>query len=175
MTRINILHPSYLIDQHLLAEWRELPRVVNTVRARLEAGETFEEICLLLPETYRMGTGHVRFFYNKIAWLCTRHRLLTAELLDRGYDLTERPALEPPLGAEGVEWAPDLDAVQANLWRLRESADRMARVPTHRRRATPEWYMNLMPSEMRLLAPRRADVDLETAAAHRLTTPGRTP
>jgi deoxyribonuclease V len=35
MTRINLLPPSELADQHLLAEWRELPRIFGLVKKKL--------------------------------------------------------------------------------------------------------------------------------------------
>lgn len=35
MTRINLLPPSELADQYLLAEWRELPRIFGLVKKKL--------------------------------------------------------------------------------------------------------------------------------------------
>ena len=55
MTRINIIPPAELCDQHLLAEHRELTRIPNLVvkgKFSLEGQ----------PSDYKLGTGHVKFF-----------------------------------------------------------------------------------------------------------------
>lgn len=59
MTRINLVHPSRLCDQHLLAELRELPRIPNGVLSgRLK--RHYDDA----PEHYVLGYGHVKFFVN---------------------------------------------------------------------------------------------------------------
>lgn len=109
MTRINTIEPSALTDQHLMAEYRELPRVFAlTVRAR-----SFKA-----PVCYTMGAGHVTFFYTRTDWLSRRQSAIIAELLDRGYQLTHREApapIGPPSG-----WEPDERDREVNLVRLRE-------------------------------------------------------
>lgn len=76
MTRINVVPPSELCDQHLIAEYRELPRVFGLAR--------------LLPNrqslTYVLGPGHVKFFYDKLAWLYGRQRKLVEEMKRRGFN-----------------------------------------------------------------------------------------
>ena len=79
MTRINTIDPRLLLDQHLVAEWRELPRIPNELikhpqRLKLE----------LIPAKYTLGKGHVTFFRNKLVWLYKRHKLLCQELDKRG-------------------------------------------------------------------------------------------
>lgn len=62
MTRINLVPPSELCDQHLLAEHRELTRIPNAVakgKFHLKGQ----------PTEYKLGEGHVRFFFNKMAFL----------------------------------------------------------------------------------------------------------
>ena len=59
MTRINIIPPAELCDQHLLAEHRELTRIPNLVakgKFSLEGQ----------PSDYKLGTGHVKFFFDKM-------------------------------------------------------------------------------------------------------------
>ena len=60
MTRINLVDPSELCDQHLLAEHRELTRIPNAVaRGRFSlVGQ---------PADYKLGEGHVRFFFDKLS------------------------------------------------------------------------------------------------------------
>lgn len=82
MTRINTIHPKYLLDQHLMAEYREFPMVEAALRKSLDAKNPID-----IPDTYRLGTGHVKFFYNKKQYLMNRYDDLIKELLHRGYDI----------------------------------------------------------------------------------------
>lgn len=77
MTRINCVSPSELVDKHLLAEYRELPRVFALARAP-RSGEAF-------PSEYTLGRGHVTFFYDKLGYLANRHSQLVKEMLRRGF------------------------------------------------------------------------------------------
>ena len=79
MTRINTIHPSDLLDQHLIAEWRELPRIPNTIISG-KAKVNLKSI----PANYKLGTGHVLFFYNKLTYLQKRHLLICNEMDKRG-------------------------------------------------------------------------------------------
>ena len=94
MTRINVVPPAELCDQHLLAEHRELTRIPNAVargRFNLEGQ----------PADYRLGEGHVRFFFDKLTFLQQRYAALHEECLARGFnvrdiwpkDLPDTPAL----------------------------------------------------------------------------------
>ena len=71
--------PSDLTDQWLLAEWRELPRIVN----ELEKHPTRFKLDKI-PCEYTLNTGHVTFFRNKLLYLAKRHRLIKKELRVRG-------------------------------------------------------------------------------------------
>lgn len=80
MTRINSsINPKYLIDSHLLAELRELPRIFTAVSKRIEKNQPFDDI----PEKFTLGTGHVKFFYDKLKFLFYRHIRLREEYLRR--------------------------------------------------------------------------------------------
>ena len=87
MTRINsAISPRNLTDQHLLAELRELPRIFTAVFKRLEKGKGFEDI----PAEFTLGSGHCKFFYNKLIFLSNRHNLLRKEYYERfskGYSI----------------------------------------------------------------------------------------
>lgn len=113
MTRINLPPPSRLLDQHLMAEWRELPRILPAARLALGRGN------IAGPSRYTLGAGHVRFFYARTGWLAARHAALTAELLDRGYKLTARPPLAAVSGCD-VPWEPDAGDLAVSLARLRD-------------------------------------------------------
>lgn len=92
MTRINTIDPRFLSDKHLGAEYRELPRILNDAKKRIElaisfgnwkATEVKERVARLAndaPPSYRLGQGHVLFFRDKLAWLYRRHLQLKAEM-----------------------------------------------------------------------------------------------
>lgn len=80
MTRINLILPSDLYDQHLLAEYRELPRIFTYV-------EKLKSLPSDIPPKYTMGKGHVKFFANKLKYLMKRQFEITHELMDRGFKI----------------------------------------------------------------------------------------
>ena len=86
MTRINLIDPKELSDQHLMAEWREIKMVPAALRRSLKT-KSIESILKSIPNNYTLGTGHVRFFYDKMIYLKNRYEILTKELLNRGYNL----------------------------------------------------------------------------------------
>lgn len=80
MTRINsAIDPKNLTDQHLIAELRELPRIFTAVNKRIEKGKSFDDI----PEKFTLGTGHTKFFYNKLYFLNFRFQDLKMEYKNR--------------------------------------------------------------------------------------------
>ena len=116
MTRINLVDPKTLSGPHLVAEYRELPRIFGLVSKRLEAGKKFDDI----PASYTMGPGHVRFFYDKLQFLADRQASLVKEMLRRNYSPSY--TAYPPLDAYPVElvksWTPteaDIAVSQARI------------------------------------------------------------
>lgn len=76
MTRINAnINPCKLIDQHLLAEYREIVRIPTLVNKKIYHDN--------IPDQFKLGTGHVKYFYNKIAFLHKRFLELKKELNKR--------------------------------------------------------------------------------------------
>jgi len=86
MTRINLIPVKELADQHLMAEYRELPRVFGAVRKHVQDGKT--KSSFKINSTYILGTGHVTFFYDKLLYLKMRHEDLVTECLRRGINIT---------------------------------------------------------------------------------------
>lgn len=84
MTRINVVPPSELTTKHLVAEYREITRLPNNLKKSLNRKLPFsmDEI----PTQYTLGTGHVKFFYNKMLFLEKRFKSLVDEMLKRGYN-----------------------------------------------------------------------------------------
>ena len=85
MTRINVVPPSELTNKHLMAEYRELPRIFTEVKKKVNAGISVND--LTQPEHYKMGQGHVMFFMSRCGWLVHRYVTLHDELVNRGYSL----------------------------------------------------------------------------------------
>ena len=83
MTRINLVPVWELSDQHLIAEWRELPRIFGLVKKKLDEWKP-----IIISENYTMWTWHVRFFYNKLLFLQKRHQTLVKEAQKRWFKIT---------------------------------------------------------------------------------------
>ncbi|UUV44824.1 endonuclease V [Rhodobacter phage RcRudolph] len=84
MTRINLVDPTELSRQHLVAEYRELPRIFALVRAAQSKGLRPSD--LKAPTAYVLGRGHMLFFYDKCMFLLRRQQSLIREMRSRGYN-----------------------------------------------------------------------------------------
>jgi hypothetical protein len=106
MTRINSgIKPDELCDQHLVAEYRELPRVGTMLVKRLEKGA---DLTAGTPDAFTLGTGHMAFFIDKGEYLRKRFESLKQEMIDRGMNPTmnwrDQWASVPDLCND---WSPD--------------------------------------------------------------------
>lgn len=83
MTRINAGIPvSKLTDQHLLAEHREITRIPNVIKGK--------PITNTIPKYFKLGTGHVIFFYDKVGYLYNRYMTLYQECIKRGFNVDNK-------------------------------------------------------------------------------------
>lgn len=83
MTRINVGYPvEKLTTKHLIAEHREIKRIPNTI---ISGKAKIKDI----PETFRLGAGHVKFFYNKLGYLLDRYNKIHEECLRRGFNVQD--------------------------------------------------------------------------------------
>lgn len=92
MTRINLVNPKVLSNKHLFAEWRELPRIFTLVINRVAKGHTNPK-SMGIPTEFKLGSGHMLFFFDKLEYLASRHKRLTVELKLRRYRITEHEPL----------------------------------------------------------------------------------
>lgn len=92
MTRINLVPPEELTDQHLMREYQELPRIVGLVRKAIHKGRKPSDF--KMAHDYILGSGHVTFFYNKLEFLRKRQLSLIAELLVREYKIVHQEGLD---------------------------------------------------------------------------------
>ncbi|UGC98050.1 endonuclease [Oceanospirillum phage vB_OsaM_PD0307] len=124
MTRINVVPPAELVNKHLMAEYRELPRIFTDVRKRVAKGQQPADI--QQPDRYKLGAGHCLFFVTRCGWLLERYQQLCGELLERGYNLNLELFNDICDAAELLpsQWCgayqPDADAMQINRQRIKE-------------------------------------------------------
>ncbi|MDP8080299.1 pyrimidine dimer DNA glycosylase/endonuclease V [Phocoenobacter skyensis] len=114
MTRINVIPPDELCDQHLLAEHRELTRIPNAVaKGKFHLDN--------LPNDYKLGTGHVRFFFNKLTFLKKRYQALHQECKARGFNVKYIWPDNLPEDSElWLDYIPTENAIAINKARIAE-------------------------------------------------------
>lgn len=94
MTRINLIPPSELADQHLFAEFREIKMIPKSL-ARSILARGGQGVMNMIPAEYTLGKGHVSFFYNKGAYLARRYKEICLELQHRGINYSLTSHLDP--------------------------------------------------------------------------------
>lgn len=121
MTRINVIPVNELSRLHLVAEYREISRLPGNLKTSLERkGKPFK--LTEIPNQYTLGTGHVKFFYNKMLFLQNRFKALVDEMLSRGYNPTFRDEkiFIPENTAFYNDYIPTVDAIEINKQRIKE-------------------------------------------------------
>ena len=88
-----------LTGKHLVAEYRELPRVFALAYKAIDRNWMDGQ-----PLDYKLGSGHVYFFYDKLNYLSDRHQQLVAEMIKRGY----HPQMTESLEAQWRDKIPDI-------------------------------------------------------------------
>lgn len=118
MTRINCVPVDELSGPHLIAEYRELPRVFALAEKAAARGN------LSQPAIYTLGKGHLLFFYTRLGYLAKRHSALIEEMKRRGYKPTftgmrqeDFPGI--PNGYWN-DWSPTEEALILNRQRIKD-------------------------------------------------------
>ena len=118
MTRINCVPVRELTRRHLVAEYRELPRIFKLAKAWHDRDGDVSK----LPPHYLLGQGHIRFFYDKLGYLLDRQWALVGEMQRRGHN----PKYDNPDELiEGIppellgHWEPTSQAMAENRERIR--------------------------------------------------------
>ncbi len=82
MTRINLGYPPKKLTRlHLLSEIREIKRIPNCIKSGKAKLENATNV-------FKLGAGHVTFFYRRLGYLKKRYIELYNECLLRGYNVT---------------------------------------------------------------------------------------
>jgi deoxyribonuclease (pyrimidine dimer) len=127
MTRINLIDPKLLLDQHLLAEIKEILQLCGSLRKTLSSKNGLQ--IHRIPEEFTLNTGHVYFFYDKGLYLCNRFNSLKQEMTNRGFNTSK----EFPKGA----WSEDL----LGNWAPKEADYEIIKERILSRiEKKPEWY-----------------------------------
>lgn len=118
MTRINVgVNPKELCDQHLIAEYRELPRLWGL------------QTKMAPPPRFKLGSGHVAWCAQYQGMLADRYEALVAEMQTRGFNVAFPET--PPNAREGRRPL-DEEVVQARVLvqeRILERFKTMKRTP----------------------------------------------
>ena len=128
MTRINIISPSELTDQHLVAEYRELFMVGSSLQRSLKSKNWDRKT---IPKKFTLNVGHVKFFYDKGKYLNKRYQQLRDEMKVRGMnpDKTRKFKREQWPDELYNDWTPTLEDEKIIRKRLEEKIAKK-----------PNWY-----------------------------------
>ena len=111
MTRINCIPVENLIDKHLIAEYMELPRISSKSRIAKDA-----------PAEYKLGPGHMKFFYDKGEFLRRRfEEEIVPEMQRRGFKTNFTKYRMHPEGLNN-DWVPTPEAIKISQERLEQRA-----------------------------------------------------
>lgn len=130
MTRINLIPVEELTDQHLMAEYRELPMIAKALEKTLGSKSGYQET--KVSPTYILGTGHIYFFYNKRDYLVDRYISLVKELKCRKFNIdpsTRNMSWEVFDSIAQVEWEPSSEEIEINRIRINDKIS-----------LKPDWY-----------------------------------
>ncbi len=115
MTRINVGYPvNRLTAKHLIAEHREIKRVPNIVKTGKIKLDN-------IPEKFCLGTGHIKFFVNKLGYLLHRYKELYQECKTRGYNVQDYSNAWDGIPTELMQdWSPTLQDKKLIINRINE-------------------------------------------------------
>ena len=128
MTRINLVDPSELHDQHLVAEYRELFMVGSSLRRSLQSPHWNVN---RIPKNFTLNKGHVSFFYNKGKYLHKRYQALIREMQRRGMSPDPDRVFKREQWPDDLylDWTPSEDDKNIIRQRIREKIA-----------MKPDWY-----------------------------------
>lgn len=112
MTRINSgIKPKELSNKLLVAELYEIIRLPT-----ISLGKKAQDI-----PTFRLGAGHVRFFYDKGQYTLNRYKMLREEALQRGFNVSDYESKWSKLPKELMnDWQETPEAREIVLQRFAE-------------------------------------------------------
>ena len=79
--RINIINPTYLTDNHLIAEYREMKMITAYYLKSAKKGIDKSKI----SNVYTLNAGHAYMWYNKMLYIHRRFYDIVHEMKKRGF------------------------------------------------------------------------------------------
>ena len=130
MTRINLVDPYELTDQHLIAEYREITMVPGSLKRTLVSKSGYQES--KVPKQFTLNSGHVYFFYNKGKYLHNRYHELIDEMKRRGFNPDPNRKFPSDIFKNNNlynDWMPTIEDQKLIRERIKKRID-----------AKPDWY-----------------------------------
>ena len=130
MTRINLVEPSELTDQHLIAEYREIFMVAGSLKRTLTSKTGYRQS--KVPKRFTLNKGHVYFFYNKGKYLHKRYKALIQEMKSRGFKPDSKRVFDKTIFVDNNlynDWMPMIEDYKIIRQRIDERIS-----------AKPDWY-----------------------------------
>ena len=121
MTRINLVPPSELTDQHLMAECREIRMLCSMLTRTLnsKAGYVKDKV----PAKFTLNKGHVYFFYPKGKYIHKRYELICQEMKARGFKANIPFPVDKWPEHLYNDWQPDDEALEIIRERIKSKKD----------------------------------------------------
>lgn len=126
MTRINVIPVCELSDQHLIAEYRELPRVLKQTINVKDA-----------PKEYHLGKGHVKWAKCHELFLVKRQMDIIREMRFRNFHVSYGQLFD--LSRFDGDYIPTIDAIKVNRDRIKEKIGKKPNWYKWTKRNKPEW------------------------------------
>ena len=130
MTRINIIPPEELYDQHLIAEYREITMVPAALNRTLNSKVGLD--LSKIPLNFTLNKGHVYFFYDKGKYLDKRYKQIIEEMQKRGYNRDPQRKFPIEVFIKNNlyhDWVPDINDYKIIRQRIEEKI-----------KQKPKWY-----------------------------------
>ena len=130
MTRINLVDPKELSDQHLIAEYREIFMVGSALQRSMRSSG-WETTKRNLPKEFTLNKGHVKFFYNKGEYLHKRYLSLIDEMKKRGINQNSQRKFKTAQWPKELykDWSPNKKDLELIRERINEKI-----------KQKPNWY-----------------------------------
>ena len=113
--RCNVgVNPKYLTDQWLIAEYRELPMVVGSLR--VNGWKIKSEV----KTKFDLGKGHINFLKSRLMYLSNRHSAVKDEMVKRDFKCDVLSIDIPDAVGYWNNWNPTMEDSQKIRLRLVE-------------------------------------------------------
>jgi len=118
MTRINIIDPKLLMDQHLIAEYREIRLLTQNLRRSFKSKRGISKD--RIPKKFTLNAGHILFFFSdKGLYIYNRYKKLQEEMKNRGFN-PQHETIDITVWPDGFynDWQPtqvDIDVIMERI------------------------------------------------------------